>query len=84
MTSDETRNEAADRVRGGYRLGLKVVKCPLHAGSVDVYDPSDEERVMHLPGVMWKHFTDNVKAGLGDYDSLPDDPRKKNSPRFMG
>ncbi|MCW2906581.1 MAG: hypothetical protein JWL68_1370 [Actinomycetia bacterium] len=32
---------------------------------------------------VWAAFIDWVKAGLGDYDQLPDDPRK-HLPRFRG
>jgi hypothetical protein len=63
--------------------GLSVVKCPLHPGSVDVHHPADHEEIMHVSAALWAAFTNWVKAGLGDYDKLPDDPRK-HLPRFRG
>jgi hypothetical protein len=65
------------------RTGLSVVKCPLHPGSVDVHHPASEEEIMHISAALWAAFTDWVKAGLGDYDKLPDDPRK-HLPRSRG
>ena len=65
------------------RAGLSVVKCPLHPGSVDVHHPAGDEEIMHVSAALWAAFIDWVKAGHGDYDQLPDDPRK-HLPRFRG
>jgi hypothetical protein len=78
-----TENRAEHAVRNTPRPGIRVVKCPLHPGSVDVHDPAGDEEIMHVSAAVWTAFIEWVKAGLGDYDNLPDDPRK-DSPRFRG
>jgi hypothetical protein len=78
-----TDNRIEDAGRNIPRTGLSVVKCPLHPGSVDVHHPASDEEIMHISAAWWAAFTGWVKAGLGDYDKLPDDPRK-HLPRFRG
>ncbi|HEY5352946.1 MAG TPA: hypothetical protein VIK57_10870 [Streptosporangiaceae bacterium] len=65
------------------RAGLSVVKCRLHPGSVDMHHPADDEQIMHMSAALWAAFVDWVKAGFGDYERLPDDPRK-HLPIFRG
>jgi hypothetical protein len=48
-----------------------------------VHHPAGDEEIMHVSAALWAAFIDWVKAGLGDYDQLPDDPRK-HLPRFRG
>ena len=48
-----------------------------------MHHPAGDEAIMHVSATLWTAFIEWVKAGLGDYDNLPDDPRK-NSPRFRG
>jgi hypothetical protein len=78
-----TENRMEHASRNTPPAGLSVVKCPLHPGSVDVHHPAGDEEIMHVSAALWTAFTDWVKAGLGDYDNLPDDPRK-HLPRFRG
>jgi hypothetical protein len=76
-----TENRMEHASRNTPPAGLSVVKSPLHPGSVDVHHPAGDEEIMHVSAALWTAFTDWVKAGLGDYDNLPDDPRKRSRRR---
>jgi hypothetical protein len=78
-----TGNRVEHADRNAPRGGLSVVKCPLHPGSVDVHHPAGDEEIMHVSAALWAAFVEWVKAGLGDYDNLPDDPRR-HLPLFRG
>ena len=43
-----TENRAEHAVRNTPRPGIRVVKCRLHPGSVDVHDPAGDEEIMHV------------------------------------
>ena len=58
-------------------------EMPAAPGSVDVHHPADDEQIMHMSATLWAALVDWVKAGFGDYERLPDDPRK-HLPIFRG